>query len=99
VTTDKGEIHEYAGGAISERKGTGVPVFLKVAYLVIGLGCTAYLVHFKQGEIAHATRGALVRQFNLTSRSADALMYGIAVLVLVGLAGLVVFAFRRPHER
>lgn len=94
---DESQIKEYAEGWITERKGTGVPTFLKLAYVVVGLGALVYLVRFKQGEIANATRGALVRQLNLTTGTADTLLYGIGALALLGLVGLLIFALRKPH--
>lgn len=98
MTTDKHEIKQYADGWISERKGTDVPRFLKVAYLVIGLGAIVYLVRMKQGEITNATRGVLVQQLNMTTGTADALMFGVAALALVGLGWLAAFSFRKPHD-
>jgi hypothetical protein len=98
MTNDKGQIKEYADGWISERKGTDVPAFLKVAYLVIALGSLVYMVLMRRGELTHATRGPLVRQFNMTSQSADGLIYAVIVLSLIGLAWLVTFAFRKPSE-
>ncbi|MBI2837766.1 MAG: hypothetical protein HYX75_05600 [Acidobacteria bacterium] len=99
MTTNKlpAEIKEYAGGWITERKGTAVPGFLKYAYIVIALGCIGYLVHYRNGETAHGTRGALVRQLNQVSGNADLLMYGVAVLALLAAIGLFVFAFRKAH--
>ena len=37
------EIKEYADGWITEKKGTDAPIFLKIAYIVISLGCVSYL--------------------------------------------------------
>lgn len=98
MTTNKDEIREYADGWITERKGTGVPAFLKVSYLVIGLGCIVYLLVLKRGEVAHATRGLLVRQFNMTSSSADTVVYFVALLGLAFLAGLARFTFRKSDD-
>ncbi len=90
-------VKEYADGWITERRGTGVPGFLKYAYIVIALGCIGYLVQYRNGETTHGTRGALVQQFNLITGNADVLVYGVAVLALLAAIGLCVFAFRKAH--
>lgn len=96
--TDRKPIKEYADGWISERTGTDVPPFLKLAYVAIGLGCLLYMVVFRNGEIRHATRGILVQQFNLATTTADTLVYAIVALTAVFLVGLILFAFRRIRE-
>ena len=45
------KIKEYAGGWITEREGTDVPPFLKLAYIVIAGGCLAYFFLYMNGEI------------------------------------------------
>ena len=50
------ELKEYAGGWMTERKGTDAPGFLKLAFPVIGLGCVAYLFLQIYGDVDHATR-------------------------------------------
>ena len=52
----KSELHEYAGAWITERKGTDIPTFLKLAYLVIAISAIVYLVLFLNGEVNHSTR-------------------------------------------
>jgi hypothetical protein len=93
------DLKEYAGGWMTERKDTDAPTFLKVAFAVIGLFCTAYLIVFMNGEINHSERGVLVRQFNMTSKSADALMYTVAAMVLVYVCLVVTFAIRAFKEK
>ena len=56
MSDEKKELKDYAGGWITERKGTDVPGFLKLAFPVIGLGCVAYL--FLQSSATRATRPA-----------------------------------------
>jgi hypothetical protein len=92
------EIKEYADGWITERKGTGVPTFLKFAYIVIAAGCFAYFFIFMNGEINHSTRGALVRQFNAVTQSSSGLMYFVAALIAIFAVITVVFAFSKSHE-
>lgn len=94
----KEELKDYADGWMQERKGTDVPGFLKLAIPVIGLGCTAYLVLQMYGDIHHETRGKFVEQFNLVSKTNPALSYAVALLALVYVAIIAVFAFRKPHE-
>lgn len=63
-TTDKGDIHELAGGWITERKGTPVPGFLKLTYVGFCAFGLIYLFSYMAGEVDHATRGPLVQQLN-----------------------------------
>jgi hypothetical protein len=92
------ELKEYAGGWMTERKGTDAPGFLKLAFPIIGLGCTAYLVMQMYGDVSHTTRGPLVQQFNAATKTNPALMYGIALMALIYVVIIAIFAFRKPHE-
>lgn len=98
MSDDKNELKDYAGGWITERKGTDAPGFLKLAFPVIGLGCVAYLVMQIFGDVAHDTRGSLVRQFNLVSQTSPVLSYTVAALGLIYVIAVVVFALQKPHE-
>ena len=91
-------IKEYADGWITERKGTDVPVFLKFAFIVIGLGCTAYFILYMNGEVSHADRGPLVQAFNRMTEGADPLMYAVAAMALVFTIIVVRFAFSKFHD-
>jgi hypothetical protein len=93
----KDEVKDYAGGWITERKGTDAPGFLKLAFPIIGLGCTAYFILYMNGEVDHAERGALVKKFNLVSQSADPLMWIVAAMALLFVIIVVKFAFSKPH--
>lgn len=92
------EIKEYADGWITERKGTEVPTFLKVAYIFIIGGCATYLIIFMNGEVNHADRGVLVQTFNAATHSSPVLMYTVAALIVVYLLILLSFVFRKFHE-
>ena len=94
----KENLKEYADGWMTERKGTDAPGFLKLAFPVIGLGCTAYLLLQMYGDVNHATRGPLVQQFNAVSKTSPVLSYTVALLALIYVIVTVVFAFRKPHE-
>lgn len=94
---EKQEIKDYADGWIQEREGTDAPPFLKAAFVVIGLSCTAYLFLFMNGEIDHSDRGPLVRTFNAISSSADGLMTMVGFMMLIYVAIVAVFAFRKMH--
>ena len=91
------DIKEYAGGWITERKGTDVPTFLKYAYIVITLGCVAYCIRFMNGVLGDTDRGRLVAEFNRVTQHSDGFMYLVAALALV--CGLIttIFAFRKYH--
>jgi hypothetical protein len=93
------DLKEYAGRWMTERKGTDSPLFLKVAFAIIGLFGVGYLVVYRNGEVNHAERGVLVREFNLTSKPADTFMYLIAGLVLIFVCIVVTFAIRKFVEK
>src|SRR3954453_2665077 len=92
--TNKPEIKEYAEGWISERKGTGVPTFLKFAYIAIMAGVIGYFFLFMFGEVNHSDRGPLVRQFNQATHSSPAFMYTVIAMVVVYATIVVAFAFK-----
>lgn len=96
--TDKGGVKEYAEGWISERKGTDVPTFLRVVYIALGAFCVAYFILDRNGEVGHATRGALVKQFNLSTGTADAFMYMVAAILALTIVAIVTFAFRKLDD-
>lgn len=94
----KNDLQEYADGWITERKGTGVPTFLKFAYIVIMAGAIGYLYFFMNGEVNHSDRGALVRQFNQATTSSPAFMYFVIALVVVYAAVVITFGFKAVHK-
>lgn len=91
----KQAIKEYAGGWITEREGTDVPGFLKLAFPVIGIFCCAYLVVYMNGETSHSDRGWIVQAFNRATTTADPLMYFVLALAAVYVAIAVVFSIRK----
>ena len=93
------ELKEYAGGWITERKGTGIPPFLKFAFPVIAVACFAYLFVFMNGEVNHSTRGALVRQLNAVTGSSNHFMYIVAGLIAVFAIILFTFLFGKPGHK
>ncbi len=99
---EKVEVHELAGGWITERVGTPIPRFLKLAYVFFSLFGVYYLFAYWKGELSHATRGPLVAQINEVMKSPGAPWFAfIAVILVLFVAGLWAFAFRRPageHE-
>jgi hypothetical protein len=88
-------VKDYAGGWISEKKGTEVPGFLKLAFPVIGLSAFAYILLFMNGETGHSERGPLVQQLNQVTGDANVLMYGVAAAALLFVIIVVSFAFRK----
>jgi len=92
------DIHEYAGGWISERKGTDVPGFLKLAFIVIAGSAIAYFFLFMWGEVNHSERGILVRQLNAATQASPLLMYIIVAMIVVYAVILAVFALGKPHD-
>jgi len=92
------EIHEYADGWITERKGTGVPTFLKFAYIVILACVIGYFFLYMNGEVNHSERGFLVRQFDSVTQSSPGLMYAVIAMVAVFALVVVGFAFKGVHK-
>jgi len=93
------ELKEYAGGWITERKGTSIPPFLKLAYPIIAIAAFAYLFLFINGEVNHSTRGSLVRQLNAVTGSANPFMYVVAGLIAIFGIVLLVFVYgKSSHE-
>ena len=93
------KIHELAGGWITERVGTPIPVFLKLAYVALSLFGLAYLFLYRSGEVGHATRGPLVQQFNQASQTAPmGWIIFLGVVLFAFIAGLLTFAFRSREE-
>jgi hypothetical protein len=85
------KIKDYAGGWITEREGTQVPGFLKLAFPVIAFGAVAYFVVYMNGEVDHPDRGGLVRAMNAATATSAGLMYAIAAMIVI--FGVVVVAF------
>ncbi|HUI54584.1 MAG TPA: hypothetical protein VLY04_06410 [Bryobacteraceae bacterium] len=97
MSPDKPKLKEYAGGWITEREGTAIPGFLKLAYIVIVAGCGAYFFMYMNGEVNHPDRGPLVRALNAATEASGTLMYAIAALILI--YGIIVVAFAlRKHN-
>jgi hypothetical protein len=98
MSEQKEDLKDYAGGWIMEKKGTDFPFFLKLAFPIIGLGCTAYIILQMMGDVSHATRGTFVQQFNKVSQTSPAFQYIVAVLALVYVIIMAVFTFRSVKE-
>jgi len=98
ATESEKATHEYADGWISERTGTGVPTFLKFAYIVILAGALGYFFIYMNGEVNHSDRGTLVRQFNQMTQSSPAFMYAVIAMVAVFAIAVIGFAFRAVHK-
>ena len=92
------ELHDYAGGWITERKGTKIPGFLKLAYPVIAIGCLAYLFIYMNGEINHTTRGPLVQQLNAVTGNANSFMYIVVGMIVVFAVILFAFVFGKHRN-
>ena len=95
---EKDEIKEYADGWITERKGTDAPLFLKIAFAVIALCCTTYLIVYMNGETDNAERGVLVQAFNKVTGTANGFMYFVAGLIIIYTIILVIFVFKKFRD-
>lgn len=93
------KVHEIAGGWITERVGTPIPVFLKIAYVGFCLFGLIYLFIYRFGEVDHATRGPLVQQLNqVADQPPMAWIFFLGVVLVAFVAGLLAFAFRSREE-
>lgn len=96
---DGQEIHELAGGWITERAGTAIPLFLKLSYVGFCLFGLFYLFKYRLGEVDHATRGPLVQQLNQVAAPPPvAWTVFLGVVLFAFVAGLLAYAFRRGRE-
>lgn len=91
------DLEEYAGGWITEKKGTGVPAFLKLTYVVVTLSVLAYFIFYMNGEVNNDTRGALVQEFNRTTGTANPFMFFVIALVAIYAVITVIFALKKAH--
>ncbi len=96
---ESAELHEYAGGWMTERKHTDAPIFLKVVSPVIATCAVIYLIVFMNGEITHATRGRLVQQFNSATMSSSTFMYVVAALIAIYVVILGAFMFGKSEQK
>jgi hypothetical protein len=92
------KIKEYADGWITEREGTDIPGFLKLAFIVIAGGALAYFFLYMYGEVDHAGRGHLVRAMNAATEASAGLMYAIAAMIVVFGVIVVAFSFGKSHD-
>lgn len=96
---EKHPIKDYAGGWIKEKEGTEVPMFLRGAFAVVGLGCASYFIVYMNGEVNHSDRGPLVQAFNRATQSADGFMMAVAGIAFLYVMSVLLFAFRSgKHE-
>ena len=97
--SDKKDIHELAGGWITERKGTPIPAFLKLTYVGFCAFGLVYLYRYWAGEVGHATRGPLVEAQNQVMQTPGAGWHAVIyVCVAAFAAGLVWYALLRRAE-
>jgi hypothetical protein len=95
----KPDLKQYADGWITERKGTGIPGFLKLAYPIIGIAILTYIFMYINGEVTHSTRGSLVQQLNAVTGTADVFMFVVAGMIVLYLLILAAYLFKKPgHE-
>lgn len=96
---EKHPIKNYADGWVTEKEGTGVPGFLKLAYVVVGLGCVSYFILYMNGEVSHPDRGRLVQDMNRATEPADTLMYVVAGMALAYVLAVLMFVFRKGEKQ
>ena len=94
----KPELTEYADGWITERKGTGIPGFLKLAYPIILISVIVYLFVYMNGEITHSTRGNLVQELNSVTGNANTFMYVVLALIASYVVVLLAFLYKKSDH-
>lgn len=95
----KDEVHELAGGWITERANTPIPLFLKLAYIGFSLFGLYYLFTYWTGEVGHATRGQFVEEFNKAVQMPGGAWLGVVAATLgLFVVGLLVYAFRKGGD-
>ncbi len=95
---DDKKLKEYAGGWITEKKGTEVPGFLKLAFPIIGVSALLYLILYINGDVNHAERGPLIQALNRATGDANNLMYLVIGIVGVFVVTVVLFAIRKSDH-
>lgn len=95
---DDKKLKDYAGGWISEKKGTEVPGFLKLAFPIIGISGFLYILLYINGDVNHSERGPLIQAFNRSTGDANGVMYLVAGLVLTFVITVVLFAIRKSDH-
>ena len=98
IEEKKSELTEYADGWITERKGTGIPGFLKLAYPIILVACAVYLFVYMNGEITHSTRGNLVQELNAVTGNANTFMYVVMALIAAYVVVLLAFLYKKSDH-
>lgn len=97
--SDDKNVHEIAGGWITERKHTPIPGFLKLAYVGFCMFGLAYLFRYWAGEVAHDSRGPLVQQINTIMQvPGTGFQAVIAVILAAFVLGLLWFVFVHRSE-
>lgn len=93
------KVHELAGGWITERVGTPIPFFLKLAYVGFSIFGLYYLFAYWTGEVGHSSRGAFVEEFNKAVDLPGGAWLGvIAVVLAVFVVGLLAYTFRKGGD-
>ena len=93
TTRTKG-VKELAGGSITERKGTPIPIFLKLSQVGFCAFAMAYLFRYWAGEVDHPTRGAFVEEGSrLMQVPGIAWQRSLAVILGVFIVGLLWYVF------
>jgi hypothetical protein len=98
MTSEHEELKEYAGGWLKERKGTDVPPFLKLAFPIIGICTSLYIVVQMMGDVGHATRGKFVQQFNKVSVTSPGFQYFVFALAILYVIVMLAFVYRKFKE-
>ena len=93
------KVHELAGGWITERVGTPIPLFLKLAYVGFSIFGLYYLFAYWTGEVGHSSRGAFVEEFNqAVDLPGGVWLAVIAVALAAFVVGLLLYTFRQGGD-
>ena len=98
--TETEKVHELAGGWITERAGTPIPTFLKMAYVGFCLFGLYYMVALTGRARWRTRHGApSSREINQVMEVPGAVWLGsLFVILFVFVAGLLIYAFSAASD-
>ena len=91
------DLHEFAGGWITERKGTEPTGFLKATYVVVAIAGIVYSILWADGDTS-GDRGKLVQQLNDHTMSSRGFMWFVTALVAIFAVILWKYAFTKSKD-
>lgn len=81
--------------AISNRRETDTPSFIKLSMIVFSACCLSYLITYVSGVINHTGSNAMMEQ---TANSSNPAVFIIPIIGMIFSIAVVVFAVRRFNQ-